>query len=69
MGGRPLGPVDGGPGRHEGGTGAFARAGGQRQVHLPHPDPDIPAAAAQGVQADLHNLGGPVHHALDLVAN
>ena len=69
MGGRAFGPVNGGPGCHEGGTGAFARAGGQRQVHLAHSDSDVPTAAAQGMQGDLHNFAGQFDDALDLVAD
>ncbi len=69
MGGRGFGTVNCGPGCHEGRAGAFPRTGGQRPVHLPHPDPDVPVAAAQGMQGDLHDLVGPFHDTLDLVAD
>ena len=67
--GRCLGPVHCSPGSHEGRTGAFPRACRQRPVHCPNADPDVPAAAAQGMQRDLHDLAGIFHNPLDLITD
>ncbi len=69
MGGAGLGLLHGHPSRHERRTGTLPRACRQRQIHRPHPDSHVPAAAAQGVQGDLHYFGRPLQDPLDFVAH